>query len=117
MNLKYAKIGKKTQPNNKPGRIVDPSKWKTGPNILDRERYYAWLKHKAQCNFRGELHELTWEDWQELWPEELFLKRGRSQNSLVLSRINVHDSWRIDNVSVTTKGEHLKRNGEFRRRD
>lgn len=82
---------------------------------FERERYYAFTKHRAQANFRNEPYELTHEDWCELWPQELFLQRGRGGLDLCLSRQCTACAWSKDNVRVVTRREHLKRNGEFRR--
>lgn len=116
MKLKYATIGvKKTTRSQTPGRITDPNSWKTGPNLEIRELYYAWLKHRAQCRYRNEAYDLTWEDWQAIWPLDLFRQRGKTVNSLCLNRINMDDSWNIHNVQVITRAEQLKRNGEYRK--
>jgi hypothetical protein len=82
---------------------------------FERERYYAFTKHRAQANFRGEPYELTHEDWCELWPYDKFVCRGRGGQDLCLSRQCHAQSWNINNVKVCTRREHLKRNGEFRR--
>lgn len=115
MQYKYMKPGTKLAPNGCQGRYVDPDRWITGPDPLRREKYYAYLKHKAQCNFRGEDHELTFDDWEQLWSDEDFLKRGKSIDSLCLTRHHYDEPWSYANCQVVTKREHLKRNGEFRR--
>lgn len=114
MQYKYVLKPKKTGPSNKQGRYSDPNCWKTGPDPLRREKYYAYLKHKAQCNFRKQEYELSWEQWESLWPDDLFLKRGRGCDNLCLTKIDYELPWALYNVQVVTKGEHLKRNGEFR---
>lgn len=106
----------KPQPmaNPKKPRKVNPNSWITGPNELRHEKYYAYLKHRAQCNYRQEFYTLTWEDWESLWDDELFLKRGRRGVDLCLSRIDFNLPWSLNNVVITSRREHLKRNGEFR---
>jgi len=39
-----------------------PQNWCTGPDPRRHAQYYAWLKHKSQAHYRGELHELTWDN-------------------------------------------------------
>ena len=36
---------------------------KFGDDVYQRERYYAFLKHRSQARYRGEDYTLTWEDW------------------------------------------------------
>ena len=90
------------------GRYVNPAFWKTGPDPFIREKYYAYLKHKAQCSYRSESYNLTWEDWQNLWTDELFLKRGRTSNSLIMQRIRVSDPWQLDNVQITNRKKNIE---------
>lgn len=116
MQHKYLPLPKttKVKGDGRFGRFVDPSTWKTGPDPAVREKYYAYLKHRAQCNYRSEPYNLTWEDWQSLWTDELFLRRGRSRESLIMQRIRLTDPWQPDNVVITTRGEHIKRTSEYR---
>jgi len=119
MKLKYVTPGKtsKRQGDGRPGRYVDPQSWKTGPDIFVREKYYAYLRHKAQCNYRKEPYELTWEDWQQSWPDDQFLRRGKGLQDLIMQRLDLLDSWNPRNVAVTTRAEHVKRAKEYRSHD
>lgn len=104
--------------------LYDRPKWVNGskPNpelytehaLLERDIHYALLKHRAQARFRGESHSLTTEEWQELWTVERWMQRGRTVDSLCLSMIDPSEGWHLDNVSITTRREHLKRNKEYR---
>lgn len=85
------------------GCPVRPERWISGPDPIEHDKYYAWLKHKAQARFRKEDHSLTWEDWQELWSGDTWLERGRSMDSLVLRRIDRDLGWHIYNVMVLTR--------------
>lgn len=82
---------------------------------FERERYYAYAKHRAQAHYRNEPYELSHDDWVELWPRELFDKRGRGGLDLCLARCCHAQSWNINNVHIVTRREHLKRNAEFKR--
>lgn len=95
-------------------RKMDPNKWIMGPDPLTREKYYAWLRHRCQARFRKEAYELSFDDWQKLWSDEDFVRRGRKADSLCLSRIDPKDSWSLDNCAIVTRNSHLKRNAEFR---
>ena len=103
MQHKYMPLPKtdKVKGDGRFGRYVNPDQWKTGPDPFTREKYYAYLKHRAQCNYRSESYNLTWEDWQSLWTDELFSRRGRKSDSLVMQRIRTTDPWQSDNVKIT----------------
>lgn len=97
------------------GRPVNPDTWISGPDPLAHDKYYAWLKHRSQARYRGEQYELSWDDWNSLWSNEDFAKRGRKNTDLCLARINQTESWNYANCHVVTRKDHLKRNGEFRK--
>jgi hypothetical protein len=109
--------GIKQKGDGRPGRYSNPETWKSGPDLFQREKYYAYLKHKSQARFRNEPYDLTWADWQTLWPDDRFDKRGRSKESLCISRLNRNDSWNLNNCLVTERYNHLKRAKEFKTRE
>jgi hypothetical protein len=107
MKWKYAPlIGK---PLGTPGRgkKSNPDKWITGPCVLTREKYYAYLKHRAQANHRGEEHSLSWETWQSLWNDDNWNCRGRGGDDLVLGRTNWSEGWHEHNVEIMTRRKHF----------
>jgi len=87
----------------------NPSQWMTGPDPLTHDKHYAYLKHRSQAIYRGDDYNLTWEDWQELWPDELFLQRGRSSDSLCLMLVDRDCAWDMDNVEMVTRAELTRR--------
>lgn len=91
------------------GNAINPLNWMHGPNPIIHDQYYAWLRHRAQAKFRGETHDLTFEQWLDLWPEELWLQRGRDADSLCLSRVDFWGDWEISNVEVMSRREHLRK--------
>ena len=103
--------------NRKSDRKYDPNKWITGPDPLRREKRYAWLKHRAQAKYRDEEYQLSFEEWESVWTDELFLRRGRSNTSMCLMKVDHKGPWSIDNVSIVTRGEQLKRAGEYKKDD
>ena len=84
---------------------------------FERERYYAWQKHRCQANHRGEEYRLSHEDWCALWPYDVFIQRGRHIDDLCLSRKDHTGAWCLENVHIVPRRQHLKRNGEFRNND
>lgn len=89
-------------------RKMFPKNWKHATTMEEQERYYAYLKHRSQARYRGEEYSLTEQDWCELWPMDLFERRGRRLESLCLMMIDPELGWRRENVKVTTRKENLK---------
>jgi hypothetical protein len=84
-----------------------PHIWKSGTDPVAHDQYTALLKHRAQANFRKELHLLTFEDWRTLWRDS-WDQRGRSIDSLCLIRVNPNEPWCLHNCAVITRREQLK---------
>lgn len=106
---KYVKTARKTTWDGTPGRHQNPDLWVTGPDPIRRDKYYAWMKHKAQAKFRGEDYELEFEDWERLWPDEAWFNRGRGRDCLILSRRDWAGAWSVDNCEIITKLEYGRR--------
>lgn len=89
------------------GRVSDPNCWITGPCLITRDKYYAYLKHRSQAKYRGESYELTWQDWLHIWPQHLWDSRGRRSHDLCLTRRDFDGEWSIVNTVVCTRREHF----------
>lgn len=107
MKLKYSTIGR-PKGSKGTGKTSNPDAWLTGPDITRRDKYYAYLKHKAQANFRKELYLLTWEDWEYMWTDAKWDKRGRKIEDLCLTRLDFFGAWSVDNVTICSRREHFK---------
>jgi hypothetical protein len=81
---------------------------KFGDDDLKREKYYAYMKHKAQAKFRGDSYELDFEDFCDLWTDELWPMRGRQLQNLCLTRYDFQGEWAMHNVRVCSRAEHFK---------
>lgn len=94
---------------------TDPDRWISGPDPYKHELFYAWHKHRAQCRFRREPYELTFEDWQSIWhdPKEFF-NRGRQPECLILTRKNIAGEWSLDNCEIITRLEQLQRSNAYK---
>jgi hypothetical protein len=104
------KILSKHAPNNKPGRYYNPDKHKY-KDQEQRNRYYAYMRHKAQARYRGEAYELTADDWFDLWTPELFEQRGREADKLCLARVDPEGAWSKHNCEIITRKEFLQARG------
>lgn len=106
-DFKYAKYPKKPLTSGR-GKRPNPDGWSTGPDPVRHDKYYAYLKHRAQANFRSEPYSLTWEEWENFWPDDLWSQRGRNGDSLVLRMIDPTQGWQVSNLEIMKRKEHLK---------
>lgn len=95
------------------GRRADPNSWITGPCPTTRDKYYSYLKHRSQSNYRGESHSLTWEQWQSLFTDEVWNCRGRGSDDLCLGRLNWDAGWEYSNVEIMTRTRHFAIKKEY----
>lgn len=85
-----------------------PHLWITGPDPRRHEQYKAWLMHKAQANYRGEKHELSFEDWELAWNKNgAWENRGRLITDLCMVRIDSEGAWHKDNIAIIPRSEQL----------
>lgn len=106
---KYVHKSTRVKGDGRRGFIPDPSKWLSGPDPVRHDKYYAYLKHRAQAKFRGETYNLTFDEFANVWEDELWFERGRSADSMCLSRIDFEGPWETSNIEVMSRGEHLKK--------
>lgn len=91
-----------------PPKGANPSKWKyKDPDV--HKKYIPFLRARAQAWYRGELWELSFEEYQEFWTEDAWQQKGRNKHSLLMRlrdpKIKV---WSKDNVELTTRSLHLR---------
>ena len=91
-----------------------PHLWKSGPDPVAHQKYLAWLQHRAQAQFRNEVYELDFASWLEVWQQH-WHQRGRTRNSVCITRQDPEQSWCLENVQVVTREQHARRQGEWRR--
>lgn len=114
--IKYLAKVNLNPPKSRAGLRPKQENWGSEQVIIERDRYYAYLKHKAQAKYRGENHELTAEQWCELWTMDRWLCRGRGKNDLCLSRVDLDLGWTFNNCTVKERTVYLKRASEYRER-
>jgi len=75
--------------------------YKLYPEKFDRERNKTWHRMRAQANYRGEPWQLSFDDYRDFWPtEELWAQRGRSTESLCMTRLDPELAWSRSNTVV-----------------
>ena len=85
------------------------------PDDYTHRMYYGFLRMRAQAKFRGEIFELTFDDFRELWGLD-YDRRGRASDSLVLTKKNTQFTWSKNNCHIIRRQEQLIRDGGVRRR-
>jgi len=95
-------------PANQGLRRWDPKHVKFGNNNYQRERYYAFLKHRSQARFKGLDYTLTWEDWDQIWCKDSWANRGRAMTNYVLGRIDWAKGFHANNVRIMDRKEHFE---------
>jgi hypothetical protein len=112
---KYVNKSKRNHPDNN-GRPCQ-KKWITGEDPMRRDKYYCWMKHRSQANYRKQEHDITWEEFESLWTDELWENRGRGVDGNSMIRIDTELGWTVDNVYIGKKIEYLQRASEYRDHD
>ena len=69
--------------------------------------HMAYLKHKAQANYRKEQYALTEQEWMSLWNEEMWNLRGRGKGNVRLTRINAQLPWCLSNVEFVVRKRNV----------
>ena len=82
---------------------------------IQHEKYYAFLKHRAQARYRGEPYRLTWAQWQRLWPHRLWQRRGRGAHSVRLTQIDATLGWSVQNCRIRSHHAHMREVNQARR--
>jgi hypothetical protein len=81
-----------------------PHTWITGVDPLRHDQYSAFLKARAQANFRQEQWQLTFEDYEAMWSGQWHL-RSRDSLGLSMSRLDPAQPWRVGNCFIATRTE------------
>lgn len=97
------------------GPGLRPLVWKSGPDPISHEQYTAWGRSRAQAHFRGEEWHLTFEEYQQIWAGQWHL-RGRTRNTLCMSRSDNDLPWSRNNCDIITRAEHNRRQAQNRSR-
>lgn len=101
------------RPQNKGPR---PHVWKVGPDARLHDQYTAWLKHRAQAEFRGEPHYITFDEWHEIWEQDgNWDQRGRVADSINLSRHDPELPWTKDNCRMATRQQLMRERAALKR--
>jgi hypothetical protein len=80
------------------------------------KKYIPFLRARAQAWYRGEEFEMTFEEYVSIWSEAAWSLRGRSRNSICMTRKDILGSWSLANCELVTRLEMLRRNENWKHR-
>jgi hypothetical protein len=82
---------------------------------IGHSKHWAFLRQRAQANYRGEGGEFTIEEYFAFWPDDQWLCRGRAQQDLCMIRKDVERPWSKDNCVIIVRYQQLVRNKKPRK--
>ena len=88
-----------------PARGPRPNAWVTGTDPLTHEQYRAFIQCRNQARFRSEPWTLSFEEWCAAWAG-LWHLRGRSRDSLCITRADGRGTWSAANIMIVTRSQH-----------
>lgn len=86
--------------------VLRPHTWIVGTDTYRHDMYHPWQCHKAQARFRGEEHNLDFEDFYDFW-NGYWHDRGRAADDLCLTRIDPEKPWSKQNCELRVRKEYL----------
>jgi len=70
----------------------------------------AYTVARCQAAYRGELWDLTWNQWLKLWlADDNYRFKGRGALDLALVRKDYRLTWTLKNVQIEQRHQHLSR--------
>jgi len=70
----------------------------------------SFIQCRSQAKHRGQNWDIDFDDYVGLWmTNNNYLRKGRHRNNLHFCRIDDTKGWNINNVQITTRGEHLSK--------
>jgi hypothetical protein len=88
---------------------------RTYKDELDHQRHRAFLRQRAQANYRNEGWTITIEEYFILWRPELWTQRGRGRHDLCMIRPDVEKAWSLDNCQVVVRYQQLCRGKQMKK--
>lgn len=85
-----------------------PHCWSHGADPLLRAQGRGYSVAAAQARLRREPFELSFADYCAAWGGH-WARRGRRAQDLCLTRRDAARPWRLDNVCLMTRAEHVRR--------
>jgi hypothetical protein len=92
-----------------------PHTWKSGPDPELHNKFRVFGQCRNQAQFRGEDWQLTFEQFVQLW-SNYWQQRGRTVNSLCMTRRDWTRPWTMSNTQIITRQAHAQAQADGRKR-
>jgi hypothetical protein len=92
-----------------------PHTWLVGPDPQRHYLHQPWHKARSQAHYRGEIWDLTFEQWEKIWDGRFHL-RGRGVDDLCMTMKDPELGWTETNAVIITRREQLRRQKQLRKR-
>lgn len=95
---------------------IRPHTWKIDSNDpVDHKLFTDCQRARAQAWYRGEEWHITEEEYINLWrTEDRYLKKGRTAESLCMTKVDHDLDWTLDNVQFISRREHFKTCNQYK---
>jgi hypothetical protein len=80
-----------------------PLSWKYPNDKIRTDKHRGFLRARAQWNFRNEGCEISTEQWQDIWPDDLWSQRGRGPGNICIIRDDPKEIWSVLNIMIVTR--------------
>lgn len=79
------------------------------PDALRHAQHWAWLRKKAQAQYRREEWNLSIDEWFKLWDDSgQWNNRGRHEHASAMFMIDPELGWHVWNVEIVDRTERLR---------
>ena len=80
----------------------------TYATAIKQQQHLAYLKMRAQAKLRGEQFDITIDEFMRVWPDDLWLKRGRASDQYSMTRMDPNKPWTVKNVLIMCRADQLR---------
>ena len=84
------------------------TQWFSGPDPEHHKMYVAFGYHRVTARLRGDVWQLTWEQWRDAWLPH-WQDRGRARDQLCMARSDIVGEWNPTNIEIITRRLHGQR--------
>jgi hypothetical protein len=88
--------------------LLRPSVWHFKDPV--EHMIHTWsMRARAQAMYRGEEWTMTDKEYIDLWlKDDQYLRRGRSNDDLCMTRRDPDGAWSVDNTMIMSRHDHYK---------
>ena len=69
-------------------------------------KYRCWSQQRNQAQYRGEVWDIPFLTWVDIWGDE-FMNKGQTSDRMCMTRIDLDQAWTADNVKIISRHKHF----------